>query len=74
MNIFYLPIISSLIVMVWAVIWLSAGVFIFSVGIPEPNADYPFVTEIKWDVSTRCIFIYYVFGLFWVNSFIISCT
>ena len=58
---------------VWFFYWIFSAVFIFSVGTPEPRENYPFVTEVMWDVNTRCVFIYHVFGLLWINSFIIGC-
>ena len=73
MVIFALPIISSIVMCLWALFWLFAAVFIFSVGVPGPRENYPFVTEVKWNINTRCIFIYHVFGLLWINSFIIGC-
>lgn len=72
MEIFALPYMASLCTVIWFVMWLFAAVFIFSVGTPEPRDLYPFVTEMKWDVATRCIFIYHVFGLLWINAFLIG--
>jgi len=73
MIIFVLPAVVSLITMLWFFIWLFAAVFIFSVGSPQPREDYPFVTEVKWAEETRYIFLYHVFGLLWINSFIVGC-
>lgn len=73
MTIFILPAISSFIILIWIFYWIFAAIFIFSVGTPEPRENYPFVTEVKWDVNTRLIFIYHVFGLLWINAFIIGC-
>lgn len=28
----------------------------------------------KWDASTRYVFLYHLFGLFWCNAFIVGCT
>jgi solute carrier family 44 (choline transporter-like protein), member 2/4/5 len=74
MHIFILPALSSLAQCIFFLIWLSAGVFIFSVGNPEPRAMYPFVTEIMWYDETKGVLLYYLFGLFWVNAFIVGCT
>lgn len=73
MEVFAVPGVMSLICMVWFLVWLLAAVFLFSVGTPQPREDYPFVTEIKWDENTRWIILYHVFGLLWVNSFIVGC-
>lgn len=74
MHIFILPALSSMAQCIFFLIWLSAAVFIFAVGEPEPREMYPFVTEVKWDDQTKGIGLYYLFGLFWVNAFIIGCT
>lgn len=73
MIIFVLPAVVSLLTMIWFFVWLLAAIYIFSVGEPVPREDYPFVTEVKWDEKTRYIFLYHVFGLLWINSFIIGC-
>jgi hypothetical protein len=73
MEIFLMPAAVALIAMVWFLVWLSAAVYLFSVGTPEPREDYPFVTEIKWDENTRYIIMYHVFGFLWINSFIVGC-
>lgn len=59
--------------MIWFLIWLLAAIWIFSIGKPEPREKYPFVTEVKWEDSTRYMFVYHVFGLLWVNAFTIGC-
>lgn len=73
LTIFILPAVFSGIMIAWFFYWIFSAVFIFSVGTPEPRENYPFVTEVMWDVNTRCVFIYHVFGLLWINSFIIGC-
>ncbi len=37
-----------------------------------PREDYIFITEIKWEVQTRYIFIYQLFLLFWLNAWIMG--
>lgn len=68
-----LPALSTFFASLWFLFWLWSAVFIFSVGTPEARSDYPFITNINWSTQTRCIFIYFMFGLFWINSFIIGC-
>lgn len=58
---------------IWIICWFVAVLWVFSVGEPKPREELPFVTEIKWDDKTRYIFFYQVFGLFWMNAFIIGC-
>jgi hypothetical protein len=73
MLVFILPGISTILAALWFIFWLSSAIFIFSVGTPEPRQGYEFITEVKWNKTTRCVFIYQMFALFWVNSFIIGC-
>lgn len=55
---------------VWYVLWLSAAVFIFSVGTPVSREGFPFITEMKWDDNTRGVLAYMIFALLWVNAYI----
>lgn len=73
MSVFFLPGISTILASLWFIFWLSSAIFIFSVGTPYPNTNYPFITDVKWNQTTRSIFVYHMFALFWVNSFIIGC-
>ncbi len=73
MNIFFLPAWSSAVALLWLLLGLGSAVFVFSVGTPMPRPGYEFITEIKWSDQTRYIFFYHVFGLFWINAFIIGC-
>jgi xanthosine utilization system XapX-like protein len=54
--------------------WMGSAVYVFSVGYPSPRPGYEFVTKMKWTDKTRYIFFYHVFGLFWINAFIVGCT
>lgn len=73
-KIYLLPAVVTVILSVWILFWLFAAVYIFSIGTPTPRLDFPYITEIKWSKSTRLIFIYHMFAIFWINSFIIGCT
>lgn len=73
-RIYFVPLVVTVILSIWMLFWLLAAVYIFSIGTPSPREDFPYITEIKWSKSTRSIFIYHVFALFWINSFIIGCT
>jgi len=72
MHIFLLPLACYIVIGIWSFCWLCGATFIFSIGNPEPRDDYPFMTEVKWNVVTRYGFFYDVFGLFWINAFIIG--
>ena len=58
--------------MVWLVYWLVALIFIWSVGDVKARQSTPFAS-IEWNETTRYVFWYNLFGLFWVNAFIIGC-
>jgi len=67
-----LPFVTCIVSFIWYVIWLSAAIFIFSVGTPESREGFEYVTEIKWSDQTRYVMIYYVFAFLWINAFIIG--
>lgn len=73
MAVFALPAAAAVLSLIWYVIWISAAIFIFSVGTPTARENYPYITEIKWSEQTRYIMIYHVFALLWINAFIIGC-
>jgi len=72
--VFFLPAAASLLSFIWITIWLSAAIFIFSVGTPEAREGFPYFTEIKWSDQTRYIMIYHVFAYLWISAFIIGMT
>jgi len=73
MEVFILPAVSTLISLIWYVVWISAAIFIFSVGTPTAREGAPYITEIMWDDNTRYILLYFCFCLLWVNAFIVGC-
>lgn len=74
MKIILIPTLVTILTLVWAVIWLVALLWIFARGTPEPRAGFPFITEIKWEDTTKYALAYHIFGFLWVNSFMIGCT
>jgi solute carrier family 44 (choline transporter-like protein), member 2/4/5 len=50
--------------------WISASVFIYSIGEPEFQPG-SFVANIKWEVYTRVMMWYMLFGLCWGVAFLI---
>lgn len=72
LRIFLVPIIFFFILAIWLTYWLVALIFIWSVGEVRSKQDTPFAS-IKWEDTTRYVFWYNLFGLFWVNAFIIGC-
>jgi len=73
LTIFLQPVLTLFFFLLWVAAWIGAVLWVFSVGKPEPREGFEFMTEIKWDETTRYIFFYQVFGLFWMNAFIIGC-
>jgi Plasma-membrane choline transporter len=45
-EIYALPLISTIVTILWVAFWLSSAVFIFAVGTPKPRDDYPFLTKV----------------------------
>ena len=74
MRIFVLPILAYFAIMIWAFCWIFGAAWVFSIGTPAPREDMPFLTEVKWNHTTRWAFFYDVFGLFWISAFIIGTT
>lgn len=72
-QIFLVPVAASIFSVIWFVYWLVTYIYIYSVGTLEQNAATPFAS-IKWEPTTRYVIFYDVFGLFWVNAFIIGGT
>ena len=73
LRIFMLPLLSYFTIAIWSLCWISGAAFVFSIGTPTRRDDgYPFLTEVKWDKLTRGAMWFDVFGLFWINAFIIG--
>merc|ERR1712084_127773 len=73
LKIFILPAVSYVVIALWSIFWLVGALWVFSSGYPEPRDDgFPFLTIMRWDDKTHGVFFYDVFGLFWINAFIIG--
>ena len=66
-SIFLVPIYFFFIIGAWVVFWVISAIYVYSVG--EPVG----LGQIKWHDTTRYVWIYHLFGLFWVSAFIIGC-
>jgi hypothetical protein len=66
------PFIFFLLVGSWIVFWVFSAVYVYSVGEPEKSGAVV-LANIVWDDTTRYVWIYHLFGLFWVSAFIIGC-
>lgn len=62
-----------LISIVFLAVWVISAVFIFTVGEPVPSDKLKTFSNIVWDTTTRYVFLYFLFGLFWISAFIIGC-
>lgn len=52
---------------------MVALIFIWSVGDVREHPKTPFAS-IKWNDTTKYVFWYNFFGLFWVNAFLVGCS
>ena len=67
-----IPLIFFFIVAAFVVWWVISAIWVFSVGDPEPGTLI--LANIKWSNTTRYVWIYHLFGLFWISAFIIGCS
>jgi len=71
LRIFLLPLFAWIFQVVWGLVWMFCAIYVFSVGEPEAREDpWSFLTHVKWSDTTRYIFWYQIFGLFWIAAFI----
>ena len=54
------------------VFWIFSAIWVFSVGEAVKRDGFP-IANIEWNTTTRYVWIYHLFGLFWINAFIIGC-
>lgn len=67
-----IPLVFFFIVAAFVVWWVISAIWVFSVGDPEPGTLI--LANIKWSNTTRYVWIYHLFGLFWISAFIIGCS
>ena len=67
-----LPVIFFLLILVWFFYWVITAVYVFSSGEIEKSTGTP-TAGVKWNDTTRYVWLYNLFGLLWVNAFIIGC-
>lgn len=71
-SIFFVPFIFFFIIGAWVTFWVFSAIWVFSVGDPVKRQGLP-LADILWDNTTRYVWIYHLFGLFWISAFIIGC-
>jgi hypothetical protein len=74
LRILIVPLISNIFIIVWCLVWFWGGLYLYTVGYAHPRQGMEFMTEITWDKDTKPVIVYYIFGLFWVNGFLIGAT
>lgn len=71
-TVFIVPFVFFFIIAAWVVFWIFSAVWVFSCGEVEKMDGLP-LANIKWTNTTRYVWIYHLFGLFWISAFIIGC-
>ena len=71
-RIFWVPIFFFVCIVIFFSYWMVSAIFIWSVGDVKARAGSPFA-RIEWNKTTRYVFLYNLFGLFWINAFFIGC-
>jgi hypothetical protein len=72
-SVFLVPIVFLLIAVVFLAIWIVSAIYIFTVGDAVPREELSTFANIEWNSTTRYVFLYFLFGLFWVSAFLIGC-
>lgn len=72
-TIFLVPILFVVVVLIFFFWWIITALYVFSVGDLEKKIGTPMAT-VKWNDTTRYIFVYHLFGLLWCLNFFIGCT
>ena len=71
-RVFLVPVIFFLLIFTFMVYWIVSAIYIWSVGDVKSQSSSPFAS-VEWDTTTRYVYWYDVFGMFWVNAFLIGC-
>lgn len=72
-KIFLVPITFFFLIIIWMAYWIVSAIWIWSVGDVNRRPDSPFAS-VTWSETTRYVFLYNLFGLFWINAFLIGCS
>ena len=66
-SIFLVPLVFFVIILIWMTFWIISAIYVYSVG------EVVQLGQINWSDTTRYVWIYHIFGLFWVSAFINGC-
>jgi len=72
MSVFFIPLVFFVVIGAWVCWWVVSAIYVYSVGTAKPSG-YSFYADIEWNDTTRYVWIYHLFGLFWISAFIIGC-
>jgi hypothetical protein len=72
-SVLFVPIIFFFIIAAWVVFWVISAIYVYSVGDASQSKTNPILADMKWNNTTRYIWIYHLFGAFWISAFIIGC-
>jgi hypothetical protein len=68
----FVPIFGIIVAVAYFVYWIWTVVYIYSIGKIGPYKDTPF-SSVEWEDTTRNMWYYHLFGLFWIAAFIFAC-
>lgn len=71
-SVFLVPFTFFFIIAAWMVFWIVSAVYVYSCGTPVRSTEYA-LANIEWNETTRYVWIYHIFGFFWITAFIIGC-
>ena len=72
-SVFTVPFTFFFIIAAWIVFWVFSAVYVFSVGDIQKRDGLP-MAQINWNTTTQYVWIYHLFGLFWISAFITGCS
>jgi len=70
-RILLVPIIGFVIVVIFYIIWISVAICVYTIGDIKSSGGQG--KHVEWEESTRRVWYYHFFGLFWVNSMLDAC-
>ena len=71
MRILVVPIAGFFVVGIFYTIWIVVAIFVYTIGEIESTGGQ--AKRVKWEDSTRRVWYYHFFGLFWINAFLEAC-
>lgn len=71
-SILLIPLVYFVIVGVWVVFWVISAIWVYSVGDATKSSTNPIFADMHWNDTTRYVWIYHIFGFFWISAFIIG--